>query len=111
MSDSRLTDLASIEAPVDLAKEFLLLDNGNTAHKAALKQLFGAGAGAANSRCFREEITEITEEMYGSINDGSFDLVHAGMHYTAPSGRTYFLADADYFFNHGDTQTNDHHFL
>lgn len=72
---------------------------------------FGYGSGYANSLCYRQEITEITQDMWDSIADGSFKGVHAGMHYTAPSGRTYWFADADYFFGTGDTEQTAHHML
>ena len=77
----------------------------------AIAQMFGSGSGSANSLVFREEITEITAEMWASIADGTFSKVHTGMHYTAPSGRKYFFADADYFFGHGNTEMTDHHML
>ena len=111
MSDLRLSDLGQITGPIDRAAQNVLLDDATNTHRALLKQLFGSGSGAANRLAFREEITEITEEMWDSIGDGSFDTVHVGMHYTAPSGRKYFFADADYFFGHGDTEMTDHHML
>lgn len=77
----------------------------------ALKHHFGSGAGAANRLAFKEEITEITGEMWASIADGTFDKVHVGMHYTAPSGRTYYFADADYYIGKGDTEQTAHHML
>ena len=49
--------------------------------------------------------------MKASVANGTFDAVHAGMHYTAPSGRTYWFADADYFLRTGDTDLTSHHFL
>lgn len=111
MSDVRLSDLGQIQGPIDRAAQNLLLDDGTNAKRALVKQLFGSGSGAANRLAFREEITEITADMFASIADGSFDKVHVGMHYTAPSGRKYFLADADYFFGHGDTEMDFHHML
>ena len=111
MSDVRLSDLGQIQGPIDRAAQNLLLDDGTNAKRALMKQLFGSGSGAANRLAFREEITEITADMFASIADGSFDKVHVGMHYTAPSGRKYFLADADYFFGHGDTEMDFHHML
>lgn len=111
MSDLRLSDLGQITGPIDRAAQNVLLDDAENTHRALLKQLFGSGSGAANRLAFREEITEITAEMFASIADGSFDKVHVGMHYTAPSGRKYFFADADYFFGHGDTEMTDHHML
>ena len=111
MSDLRLSDLGQITGPIDRAAQNVLLDDATNTHRALLKQLFGSGSGAANRLAFKEEITEITDEMFASIADGSFDKVHVGMHYTAPSGRKYFFADADYFFGHGDTEMTDHHML
>lgn len=111
MSDLRLSDLGQITGPIDRAAQNVLLDDATNTHRALLKQLFGSGSGAANRLAFKEEITEITAEMFASIADGSFDKVHVGMHYTAPSGRKYFFADADYFFGHGDTEMTDHHML
>lgn len=111
MSDARLSNLGQIASPIDRSIQNILLDDGVDAHRALLTQLLGSGAGAANSLVFREEIDEITDEMYDSIDDGSFDLVHAGMHYTAPSGRDYFMADANYFMYHGDTELAKNHML
>ena len=111
MSDARLSNLGQIANPINKGIQNVLLDDGTNAKRALLKQLLGTGSGAANSLVFREEITEITDDMYADISSGKFELVHAGMHYTAPSGRTYFLADADYLFNHGDSQMNFHHML
>lgn len=111
MSDARLSNLGQITSPIDRGVQNLLLDDGENARRALLTQLLGSGAGAANSLAFREEITEITSDMYDSIDDGSFDLVHVGMHYTAPSGRTYFMADADYFFGVGAEEQTHHHML
>jgi hypothetical protein len=113
MADLRLSQMGQVSAPINRAVQNMLLDNEADAnsHRALLTQIFGSGSGAANRLAFREEITEITEEMWDSIGDGSFDMVHVGMHYTAPSGRKYFFADADYFFGHGDTEMTDHHML
>ena len=113
MADLRLSQMGQVSAPINRAVQNMLLDNEADAnsHRALLTQIFGSGSGAANRLAFREEITEITEEMWDSIGDGSFDAVHVGMHYTAPSGRKYFFADADYFFGHGDTEMTDHHML
>ena len=113
MADLRLSQMGQVSAPINRAVQNMLLDNGADAnsHRALLTQIFGSGSGAANRLAFREEITEITEKMWDSIGDGSFDAVHVGMHYTAPSGRKYFFADADYFFGHGDTEMTDHHML
>lgn len=113
MADLRLSQMGQVSAPINRAVQNMLLDNGADAnsHRALLTQIFGSGSGAANRLAFREEITEITEEMWDSIGDGSFDAVHVGMHYTALSGRKYFFADADYFFGHGDTEMTDHHML
>ena len=113
MADLRLSQMGQVSSPINRAVQNMLLDNEADAnsHRALLTQIFGSGSGAANRLAFREEITEITEEMWDSIGDGSFDAVHVGMHYTAPSGRTYFFADADYFFGHGDTEMTDHHML
>lgn len=71
----------------------------------------GTGAGWANSNIYREEITSITADMWAHIADGSFTGLHVGMHYTAPSGRTYWFADADYFFGSGNTEQTAHHIL
>ena len=113
MADLRLSQMGQVSAPINRAVQNMLLDNGadTNSHRALLTQIFGSGSGAANRLAFREEITEITEEMWDSIGDGSFDAVHIGMHYTAPAGRKYFFADADYFFGHGDTEMTDHHML
>lgn len=113
MADLRLSQMGQVSSPINRAVQNMLLDNEADAnsHRALLTQIFGSGSGAANRLAFREEITEITEEMWDSIGDGSFDAVHVGMHYTAPSGRKYFFADADYFFRHGDTEMTDHHML
>ena len=113
MADLRLSQMGQVSSPINRAVQNMLLDNEADAnsHRALLTQIFGSGSGAANRLAFREEITEITEEMWDSIGDGSFDAVHVGMHYTAPSGRKYFFADADYFFGHGDTEMTDHHML
>ena len=113
MADLRLSQMGQVRSPINRAVQNMLLDNEADAnsHRALLTQIFGSGSGAANRLAFREEITEITEEMWDSIGDGSFDAVHVGMHYTAPSGRKYFFADADYFFGHGDTEMTDHHML
>ena len=70
-----------------------------------------SGSGLANSIVYREEITSITAEMWANIADGSFKGLHAGMHYTAPSGRTYYFADADYYIGKGDTEQTAHHML
>lgn len=72
---------------------------------------WGTGAGSANSHAYLEEITEITDEMFNSITDGTFSKVHVGMHYTAPSGRTYYFADADYFLQSGGTEQTHHHMV
>lgn len=113
MADLRLSQMGQVSAPINRAVQNMLLDNGADAnsHRALLTQIFGSGSGAANRLAFREEISEITEEMWDSIGDGSFGAVHVGMHYTAPSDRKYFFADADYFFGHGDTEMTDHHML
>ena len=113
MADLRLSQMGQVSSPINRTVQNMLLDNEADAnsHRALLTQIFGSGSGAANRLAFREEITEITEEMWDSISDGSFDAVHVGMHYTAPSGRKYFFADADYFFGHGDTEMTDHHML
>lgn len=98
----------------DSGEEYLTADMvgyGSGTVKDALLQLFGTGAGSANSRCYREEITSITADMWSSIADGTFSKVHVGMHYTAPSGRTYWFADMDYFFGGGDTEQTNHHIL
>ena len=113
MADLRLSQMGQVSSPIDRSVQNVLLDNeaDSNSHRALLTQLFGSGSGAANRLAFREEITEITDDMFDSISDGSFDLVHVGMHYTAESGRKYFFADADYFFGHGDTEMTDHHML
>ena len=111
MSDLRISDLAQLTGSVKRDIQNVILDDGDNNHRALLKQLFGSGAGAANRLAFKEEITEITAEMWASIADGTFDKVHVGMHYTAPSGRTYYFADADYFFGTGNTEQTSHHML
>lgn len=78
---------------------------------------YGSGAGAANSHVYKDDITTITADMWSSIANGTFDGIHVGMHYTAASGRSYWFADADYFYRHrlrvnGTYQTvTDHHIL
>ena len=79
--------------------------------KNGLTKLFGSGSGSANSLCYREEITAITAEMWQSISNGDFSKVHVGMHYTAPSGRKYWFADANYFKQHGDSEITFNHML
>lgn len=111
MSDLRLSDLGQITGPIDRAAQNVLLDDATNTHRALLKQLFGSGSGAANRLAFKEEITEITAEMFASIADGSFDKVHVGMHYTAPSGRSYWFAHADYYFGMGDQEQTNHHMI
>ena len=113
MADLRLSQMGQVSSPIDRSVQNILLDTeaDSNSHRALLTQLFGSGSGAANRLAFREEITEITDDMFDSISDGSFDLVHVGMHYTAESGRKYFFADADYFFGHGDIEMTDHHML
>lgn len=111
MSDLRLSDLSQVDMPIDRSVQNLLLDDGTNTHRVLLNKLLGSGSGAANSLVFREEITEITSDMYDGIDDGSFNLVHPGMHYTAPSRRTYFMAHADYFYGHGGTENTNHHML
>ena len=112
MSDARLSNLGQITSPFDKSLQNVLLEEeGTDARRALLTQLLGSGAGAANSLVFREEITEITDEMYADIAAGTFNLVHPGMHYTAPSGRTYWFADADYYFGKGSTEQKNHHML
>ena len=87
------------------------MSDGVTSVEDKIEALYGTGSGSANSRVYKEEITEITAEMFASIADGSFDKVHVGMHYTAPSGRTYYFADADYYIGKGDTEQTAHHML
>ena len=111
MSDLRLSDLAQVGMPIDRSVQNLLLDDGTDTHRVLLNKLLGSGSGAANSLVFKEEITEITDEMYASIADESFDKVHVGMHYTAPSGRDYYMADANYFKRHGDVDMDFGHML
>lgn len=69
------------------------------------------GSGVANSRCFIEEITEITPEMWNDISTGTFKIVHVGMHYTAPSGRKYWFAEANYFKNKFENDTSFNHMV
>lgn len=111
MSDLRISDLAQISGPVKRDAENVILDDGTNNHRVLLKQLFGSGSGAANRLAFREEITEITDEMWASIADGTFDKVHVGMHYTAASGRKYWFADADYYFGKSSPEQTSHHML
>lgn len=111
MSDLRISDLAQISGPVKRDVENVILDDGTNNHRALLKQLFGSGSGAANRLAFREEITEITDEMWASIANGTFDKVHVGMHYTAASGRKYWFADADYYFGKSSPEQTSHHML
>lgn len=109
--DTRLSEIAQIQGVIDRSKQSIFLDDGVNAHRALLNQILGSGAGTANSLTFREEITEVTDDMYDSISDGSFDLVHTGMHYTAPSGRTYWFAHADYNYGMGATEQTHHTML
>lgn len=109
--DTRLSEIAQIQGAIDRSKQNIFLDDGVNAHRALLNQILGSGAGTANSLTFREEITEITDDMYDSISDGSFDLAHTGMHYTAPSGRTYWFAHADYNYGMGSTEQDRHTML
>ena len=112
MSDVRLSDLGQISGPIKRSSQNVLLDDGTNTKRALLSQLLGSGAGAANALTFKEEITEITQEMWDSIANGDFNAVHVGMHYTAPSGRTYYFADADYYFGKGyPTEQTHHHML
>ena len=82
MADLRLSQMGQVSSPINRTVQNMLLDNEADAnsHRALLTQIFGSGSGAANRRAFRAEITEITEEMWDSIGDGSFDAVHVGMH-------------------------------
>lgn len=109
--DTRLSEIAQIQGVIDRSKQNIFLDDGVNAHRALLNQILGSGAGTANSLTFREEITEITDDMYDSISDGSFDLAHTGMHYTAPSGRTFWFAHADYNYGMGGTEQDRHTML
>lgn len=109
--DVRLSEIAQIEGVINRSSENLFIDDGTNAHRMLLNQLVGSGSGAANTLCYKEEITEITDDMWDSISSGAFDLVHTGMHYTAPSGRTYYLAHADYYFGYGGTEQTNHHYL
>ena len=112
MSDLFIHDLAEQTGPLERDVIQLLLDDGSeNAKRILLKNLLGSGSGAANRLAFQEEITEITEDMWDSIADGTFDKVHVGMHYTAPSGRKYWLADANYFKQHGDNEMTFNHML
>ena len=113
MNQLRITELAALEGVVERDVQTLLLDDGVSANakKALMKKLFGTGAGAANMLAYKEEITEITAGMYASIADGSFDKVHVGMHYTAPSGRNYYFAHADYYYGHGPSAENLAHHM
>ena len=77
----------------------------------ALETTFGKDAGFANARVFVEDIDEITDEMWASIANGTFDKVHVGMRYTAPSGRKYYFAHADYWLHCGDTECTTHHMV
>ena len=109
--DKRLSELTQIQGVIDKSTQNMFLDDGTNAHRATLNQILGSGAGAANSLTFREEITEVTDDMIDSISDGSFDLVHVGMHYTAPSGRNYWFGHADYNYGMGGTQQDRHTML
>ncbi len=111
MSDLRISDLSQISGAIERDTENVIIDDGTNVHRILLNQLLGTGAGAANRLAYKEEITEITDEMLASIADGSFDKVHVGMHYTAASGRTYYFADADYFLQTGNTEQTAHHML
>ena len=111
MSDVRLSDLGQITGPIKRSSQNVLLDDGTNTKRALLSQLLGSGAGAANALTFKEEITEITQEMWDSIANGDFNAVHVGMHYTAPSGRTYYFADADYYFGKGYPNEQTHHHM
>lgn len=109
--DKRLSELTQIQGVIDKSTQNVFVDDGTNGHRALLNQILGSGAGAANSLTYREEITEITNDMWDSISDGSFDLAHTGMHYTAPSGRTYWFAHADYNYGMGGTAQDRHTML
>lgn len=111
MSNVRLSELSQIENPINRAEQNVLLDDGNNSKRALLSQILGSGSGAANSLAYVEEITEITEEMWDDIANGTFNIVHVGMHYTAPSGRSYWFADANYFKGAGDTEQTANHIV
>lgn len=111
MSNIRVSDLGQISGAINRSKQNVLLDDGENTRRAFLSQILGSGSGVANSLVFKEEVTEITEDMWDDISSGSFNITHAGMHYTAPSGRSYWLADADYFLGAGSTEQTAHHFV
>ena len=112
MSDLFIHDLAEQTGLLERDTIQMLLDDGTeNAKRILLRNLLGSGSGAANRLAYREEITEITEEMWASIADGTFDKVHVGMHYTAPSGRKYWFADANYFKQHGDNEVTFNHMV
>lgn len=111
MSNIRVSDLGQISGVIDRSKQNVLLDDGENTRRAFLNQILGSGSGVANSLVFREEITEITDEMWSDIQNETFDITHVGMHYTAPSGRSYWLADANYFKGAGQTEQTRGHFV
>ena len=77
---------------------------GGTIYDIKDSKIIGMGSGRANSLVYREEITEITSDMWQDISSGNFEKVHVGMHYTAPSGRTYWFAHANYNKGMGNTE-------
>lgn len=77
---------------------------GGTIYDIKDSKIIGIGSGRANSLVYREEITEITSDMWQDIYNGNFEKVHVGMRYTAPSGRTYWFAHANYNKGMGGTE-------
>lgn len=109
-SDGSLNPTAGM--PETYPADQVMMSDGVTSVEDALDDMNKpSGSGAANRLAFREEITEITDEMWASIADGTFDKVHVGMHYTAASGRKYWFADADYYFGKSSPEQTSHHML
>lgn len=109
VTDDAVNEVTKISMmPASYPASRVTLENGSSVEDIIGK---ASGSGLANSLVYREEITEITAEMWANIANGSFKGLHAGIHYTASSGRTYWFADADYFFGGGDTEQTNHHFL
>lgn len=103
-----VSKVSGIIMPASYPANRVTLTNGSTVEGIIGK---ASGSGLANSLVYREEITSITADMWTNIANGSFKGLHAGMHYTAPSGRTYWFADADYFLGIGNPEQTEHHML
>lgn len=110
-SRSNFTDLRGhvsycpeVKIPVRMEQEFPV---------DAIKALAGTGAGAFNSLCFLQDVNYLDVSHKNAVRNGSFAGLHSGMRYTAPSGRKYWLAGADYFYKSAVSQqgTQVHHMV